>query len=257
MVAEEPPRRLWQEAHGDDDENSEYDLEGDGKSPHEVIRAVRRSVIDPVGDQGAEGDDAALNANQQSSVGRLAAFGLIGRDCGSVDAVLFDLVAMSVTSFFIAQATQWWKWERERVAYPYTHNDSSRDHLCKRCRPAHGGNLDDNSQQHDERPEYDSPPPAENVADAEDEHGAYQAANLVDGGDQPLHRRVVPGCREHVVEGRRGNDTAHHTNGWVSIQVADTRKTVERLTLGHIRRVGSPSSQQSRLLARGACPRGP
>jgi hypothetical protein len=68
-----------------------------------------------------------------------------------------------------------------------------------------------------------------------------------------LHGRVVFGFGEHVVEGRGGNDTAHDTSGGVNHRAVCSRR-LETLTLGHIRKAGTPLSQPPRGLARGAGP---
>ena len=64
---------------------------------------------------------------------------------------------------------------------------------------------------HDEAAHDDDAPPSKQVTDAEDEHGAKETSDLVDGRREPLHGAVVPGCLEHVVEGHCGDDAAHDT----------------------------------------------
>ncbi len=75
VVAEEPAGGLGEEEHGADDQDGEDDLEGDGEAPDEVVGPVRGAVVDPVGDQAAEGDDAALDADEEAAVGGFAALG--------------------------------------------------------------------------------------------------------------------------------------------------------------------------------------
>lgn len=74
FVGQEPTGRLGQENHGHADEETEDDLERDGESPREVVAAVAAAVVDPVRDHGTECDDAAFDADEQSSVGGFTAF---------------------------------------------------------------------------------------------------------------------------------------------------------------------------------------
>jgi hypothetical protein len=71
------------------------------------------------------------------------------------------------------------------------------------------GALDDGADDHNEAAGNDGASAAKLVADNEDEYGAHQAADLVDGGHQALDRAVVPGLLDHVGEGRRRDDAAH------------------------------------------------
>ena len=50
-------------------------------------RILARTVIDPVGNQGAKSNNTAFNADEKTAVGGLGAFGLVGWDRGGVDAV--------------------------------------------------------------------------------------------------------------------------------------------------------------------------
>src|SRR3712207_1010270 len=68
VVSKEPARRLGQLGHHDENDGSEHDLEGNGESPSEVVGAVETSVVDPVGNQCANSDVTALNANDLATV---------------------------------------------------------------------------------------------------------------------------------------------------------------------------------------------
>lgn len=64
VTGQEPTRRLWQEVCADAENKTEDDLESDGETPGEIINgALGRSVVDPVGDQSPEGDDATLDTD--------------------------------------------------------------------------------------------------------------------------------------------------------------------------------------------------
>jgi len=71
------------------------------------------------------------------------------------------------------------------------------------------GALDGGADDHDDASGDDGASAAELVADYQDEYGAHQAADLVDGGDQTLDGAVVPGLLDHVGEGRGRDDAAH------------------------------------------------
>lgn len=70
FAGEEPARGLGEPDHAQDEDEGEDGLEGDGEAPREVRGAVAGAVVDPVGDQGAEGDDAAFDADEEAPVTR-------------------------------------------------------------------------------------------------------------------------------------------------------------------------------------------
>jgi hypothetical protein len=73
--------------HPDDDHDTKYDLKSNGKSPGQVRRAVVTSEINPVRDQGSDGNHTALNADQQAAVAGLGAFGLVRGDSRGIHSV--------------------------------------------------------------------------------------------------------------------------------------------------------------------------
>lgn len=91
------------------------------------------------------------------------------------------------------------------VAHPG--DGAADDELCQRSRVSLRGHLDDDAEDHDAAAHHHGSSAAEEVAKGEDEDGAEQASDLVDGGHETLHCGVVLGGGEEVVE-RRGSDDA-------------------------------------------------
>lgn len=83
LTSKEPSGGLWQDEKTENDDKAEKTLESDGKTPRQVIVAVHAAKVNPVGDDGANGDGAAFNTNEQTTVVRLGTFGLIRRNRGS------------------------------------------------------------------------------------------------------------------------------------------------------------------------------
>ena len=86
-MRKQPSRRLGQSCHNDEDDKSEEDLEGDGETPDEVVRAVGAAIVDPVSDKRADGNVTTLDTDDLASVGSLGALSLVGGDRRCVDAV--------------------------------------------------------------------------------------------------------------------------------------------------------------------------
>jgi len=85
VAGQQPAGGFREVVRADDKDDAEDDLEGDGEAPGEFgDGALRGAVVDPVGDHGAEGDDAALDADQQAAVVRARALGLVRGDGGRV-----------------------------------------------------------------------------------------------------------------------------------------------------------------------------
>lgn len=178
LVSEQPSGGLGQPDHGDADNEAKDALEGNGEAPDEVIGAVGGAVVDPVGDQSSEGDNTTLNADEQTTVARLGALGLVGGDSGSVDAV--------------ADAG----------------DGAADDELGELVLALDAGALNDDTDNHDPAAEDHGATTTEQITVGEDEHGAQQATNLVDGSDETLHGRVL-GRGEVVVEDVAIDDTRH------------------------------------------------
>lgn len=81
------------------------------------------------------------------------------------------------------------------------------DELRQRGRVSLRGHLDDDAEDHDAAAHHHGPSAAEEVAKGEDEDGAEQTSDLVDGGHETLHCGVVLGGGEEVVECRGSDDT--------------------------------------------------
>ncbi|KAI6752019.1 hypothetical protein HG531_006715 [Fusarium graminearum] len=148
-------------------DKTENDLEGNGKTPGEVLGTVGAAVVDPVGDEGTKGNDTTFDTNKKTSVGGGGTLSLVGRDSRSVD---------TVTD---------------------TGDCSTNDELSKSRVALHGGDLDDDTENHDPTAQDHSPSTAEQITDPENEHGTEQTSNLVDGSDKALHGAVL--CLGEVV----------------------------------------------------------
>ena len=70
LTGEKPARRFREPDHAEDEDESENDLESDWEAPGEVWGAVACAVVDPVGYQCPEGDDAAFDADEEPSITR-------------------------------------------------------------------------------------------------------------------------------------------------------------------------------------------
>ena len=139
-----------------------------------------RTKIDPVGDQGSDGDDAAFDTDEQATVGSLRALGLVRRDRGSVHAITD------------------------------TCDDTAEDKLQQRNVIDERGHLDDDTDDHDGSAGEDHIPTAHPVCCEQREHGADQTADLVHRSDRRLHDAVAFGGREHIVEVLVGDDARHN-----------------------------------------------
>ena len=73
VMVEQPARRFGKRGHHDDDNKGEDTLEGNGESPSEVVRAVETTIVNPVGDERANGNHGAFNTDDLSAVLGLAA----------------------------------------------------------------------------------------------------------------------------------------------------------------------------------------
>lgn len=139
------------------------------------------AVIDPVGDQGPKSDDTALDADEKASVGCFGAFGLVGWDCGGVDAI------------------------------PHTGDCSTDNELGQGCSIPLSSDLNDDTQDHDSTAHHHGATSAEEIAKGQDEDGAEKTSDFVDCCHETLHGRVVFGGGEEVVEGWCGDDARHDT----------------------------------------------
>ena len=108
------------------------------------------SIIYPVCNEGAKGDDTALDTNEKTSVRRFGAFCLVGRDRRGVDAVT------------------------------NAGNDATDDELCQWCCVSLSGDLDNYTQDHDTAAHHDGTTAAKEVSQRQNEDGAEETANFVD-----------------------------------------------------------------------------
>ncbi|KAI6762648.1 hypothetical protein HG530_008628 [Fusarium avenaceum] len=180
VVGEQPSRRLGKPDHGNTEDETKDDLEGNGESPCEVLGTVRAAVVDPVGDEGTEGNDTTLDTDEETSVGGSGTLSLVGRDSRGVD---------TVTN---------------------TSDCATNDELRKSRVALHSSNLDNDTNDHDPTTKNHSPSTTEQITDPKNEHGTEQASNLVDSRDETLHSTVL--CLgEVIVEGVGVNNSRHDT----------------------------------------------
>lgn len=170
LVSKEPSGTLGEPDHGNAEDEAKDALEGNGETPGEVLVSIGSTIVDPVGDEGTESNDTTLNADEKTTVAGLTALGLVRRNSRGVDAV--------------ADSS----------------DDTADDELSKLGVALDGRDLDNNTDYHDNTSHNHGASSAEKITNPEDEHGAHQAANLVDGSDQPLDRLVL-GFREIRVKG--------------------------------------------------------
>lgn len=138
--------RFWKVRHSDDDDNAKDNLEGNWESPREIGWAVMGTKIDPVCDHTSNGNHAALNADEQATVARLGAFCLVGGDGGGVHAI------------------------------PDSGNGSAHDELRQGNVTGEGGDLDDDSHDHDTGTANDHPASTETITKDQGKDGAEEAS---------------------------------------------------------------------------------
>lgn len=181
IVCEEPTRRLGKLHHHNKNDGSKDDLESDGESPDKGVRAIGTAIVDPVSDQRSDGDVTALNADELSTVVRLTALGLVGRDGGGVDTI-------SDTS-----------------------DCSADDELgCGTTAGGDSSDLDNDTDNHDDSTEEDGVATTETVTKVENEESTEEATDSVDGDDETLVC-LVENLGEVFCESRSGDDTGHDT----------------------------------------------
>ena len=191
ILGQEPTRRLRQNQHAEDNDQTEQNLESNGESPDKrrdpgIGMDPVDAVIDPVRNQRSDGDRPSLDTDVQTSLVRLGTFGLIGRDGGGVHAVADS------------------------------RDDTTDDELRQLDLIPPGSNLDDDADDHDACPRDDGPPTTETIAEYEGEDGAEETAQLVDGGDGGLDEVLVVlaallGGREELGEVLERNQSGHDT----------------------------------------------
>lgn len=161
-VRQEPTRRFGQSQHHDNNADGEDALEGDGETPDKCVWPVSAAVVDPVGEHGADSHVATLNADELAAVVCRAALSLVRRDSRGIDAIA------------------------------HAGNESSYDKLGRRAdRWGYGGDLNDNTNNHDGRSQEDALSPAEIISEGQNEEGADETAHRVDGCDEALPGAVA------------------------------------------------------------------
>lgn len=181
-MRKEPARRFGQLGHHDQNDGGEYDLEGDGEAPSEIIRTVKTSVVDPVGNQRANGDVAAFNADDLATVLRAAALGLVSRDGRCVDAVANASDASSDNE--LGGSTT----------------------VGRNC-----ADLDDDTDDHDSSTEEDGSAATKSVSHGEDKAGTKEATNSVDSNHETLVSWVTIDLGKRFDECGGGDNTRHDT----------------------------------------------
>lgn len=84
---DEVTRGIGQVKHSDDDNDTEDNLEGNWETPDQVIRAIVGTKVDPVGNHRTDGNDTTFDTDEQTTVARLRAFRLVGRNGRSVHTI--------------------------------------------------------------------------------------------------------------------------------------------------------------------------
>lgn len=179
IARQKPSRTLREPDHEQGKEKSKDYLERDGEAPSQIWRAVACSEVDPVCDDGTDCHSSTLDADEQTSVRAVRAFGLVRRDSRRIDAVTD------------------------------TGDRPSNDKLSSRSVAWHSGDLYDHTNYHDDTTQDDGPSPPKLVSILQLEECADQTSNLVDGRDETLPRIVILGLGESVVEVPAGDDARH------------------------------------------------
>lgn len=88
VLGQEETRGLRQSNHGDGNNKTEQALESDWEAPRQVLATIRASVVRPVRNHGAKGNDTTLDTDEQTTVGGLRTFGLVSLEKSSISAQL-------------------------------------------------------------------------------------------------------------------------------------------------------------------------
>jgi hypothetical protein len=179
VVSEEPAWRFRELSHHDKDDESEDDLESNGEAPGEIVRAVETTVVDPVRNQRANGDVAALNADDLTAVLRAAALGLVGGDSRGVDTVSDTSDASS--------------------------NDELRGSTAIR---RNRGDLDDDTKDHDRSTEEDGIAASKLVS-----NDLGECLDECGGGDNTRHDTLVISEEEEIGGSNDGDQDLQHPAG--------------------------------------------
>jgi hypothetical protein len=86
-MGQKPSRRLGKSQHQDKNHEGKGNLEGNRESPDEGVRSVGATIINPVGNQGTDGDVTTFDANELSTVVCSRTFSLVSGDSRCVDTV--------------------------------------------------------------------------------------------------------------------------------------------------------------------------
>lgn len=179
VLGQKPTWALWQPEGNYEDDQTEDDLEGDGKTPGKVWRAVLAAVIDPVCNKCAESDHTALNANEKATILGARALCLV---CG------YGRCVHTVTN---------------------ASDDSANDELSGRLVSLDTRNLDDDTQNHSQGTTYHASTTSQKIAPQENNNGSQKASNLVNGGNKTLPCSIVVGFGKVVHERLGSNDAGH------------------------------------------------
>lgn len=192
VVGDEPARRLGHVVHADNDDNSKDNLEGDGETPHKILGTIVGTKVNPVGNHGSDGNDTTLNTDQETTILGVRTLSLVRRDGGSVHAVA------------------------------NTSDDTANDELGQLDVTLDGGDLDNNTDNHDSSTPNNHPATTHPVTKNKCKNSTQQAANLIHRSNRSLHDIVVLGGPEHVVERGVRNDTGHDTLCVESVSIVST-----------------------------------
>ena len=164
-VVHEPRRRIRQQERADGHDDGEQDLERHGEAPLDGLRHEGEAKDHPVGDKGADGDDGALEADEEPTVVGVGALGLPDGDGGRVHAV------------------------------SKARDDTADDELAETPAVAEAQHGDDGANREDVGADEDHAGAAELVTQEHGEERAEEAADLVAGGDGAAEDVDVAGFR--------------------------------------------------------------
>lgn len=145
-----------------------------------IVHVLAGSVVNPIGYQGAESNDAAFNADEQASISGSRALRLV---C-------------------------WYGRSIDPISHPS--DCPSNNKLSKRCGIPFGRDLDDYSKNHDTATHHHRPSPSKIIPKRQNEDSTEQTTYLIDCGHEALHCRIAFCRRKDVVEGWGGDDAGHY-----------------------------------------------
>lgn len=160
-MRQQPSRGLAQGERTPHQERCEYDLKSDGQTPRDTRVGEGKTEVDPVGDDGTDGDGRSLDADKETSVVRSRTF----RNPGGNGCRVLGTILKSAT---------YRKLLEDHVAHHSisdTAYDTGDDELAETPMRAESGHTDNGSDDHDETTKHHHPPSSESFTDKESNQG--------------------------------------------------------------------------------------